>query len=204
MSELISLASGTNTDLYTDVIKDGLKNRILIFNENVTDDLVEDYMYHILKWNMEDKDLPQKSRKKIKILFNSGGGDVIIAFGLIDVIQSSETPIVAIGLGLVASAAFYIYIGCHTRMAFPNTVFLQHDGELTMGNTHSKVKETMAFIDEMDSRITEYVLINTTMTQDFYDEHYAMDYYMYAEEAKENGAVDMIIGKDIQMAQVFD
>ena len=204
MNELIEFTSGATDTLYSDVIKDGLKKRILIFNENVTDDLVEDYMYHIIKWNLEDKDLPKDARKKIRIMFNSCGGDVMIAFGMIDVIKSSETPIIAIGVGLVASAAFYIYIGCHTRISFANTVFLQHDGELTMGNTHTKVKETMAFIDEMDARITRYVLDNTTMTQEFYDDHYAMDYYMYAQEAKENGAVDMIIGEDIQMAQVFN
>jgi ATP-dependent protease ClpP protease subunit len=54
----------------------------------------------------------------------------------------------------------------------------------------------MKFFDCMEERTKEYVLERTKMTEEFYDKIYEQEYWMYADEAKDLGVVDKIIGVD--------
>ena len=50
MAELMTLlSSGANDDLYTEIIKENLNNRVLVFNDEVNDALIENYILYILK-----------------------------------------------------------------------------------------------------------------------------------------------------------
>lgn len=198
------LGSDENNDLYNATLKDSLNRRILILNEEVTDDLVESVIYQILRWNMEDISIPNENRKPIRILFNSIGGDAYMALSLIDIITQSDTPIYGISVGFVASAAYNIFLACHKRYAFKNGVFLMHDGSLTISNSTRKAQQTMQFFEDMDKRYKEHVLKRTTMSEEMYDEFYDQEFYMYADsDAKKYGVVDMIIGEDIDFKYVF-
>ena len=65
MAELMTLlSSGANDDLYTEIIKENLNNRVLVFNDEVNDALIENYILYILKWNREDKDIDPSKRRK--------------------------------------------------------------------------------------------------------------------------------------------
>ena len=47
-------------------------------------------------------------------------------------------------------------------------------------------------------------LARTTMSEEFYDEMYNKECYMYAnKEGKEHGCVDKIIGEDCSMEEIF-
>lgn len=190
-------AIGESTTLYEEVIKDALTKRILIFNDVVDAAVVENYIYYIIKWNTEDADKPSDKRQPIRMLINSPGGDLTSCMGLIDVIIASKTPVWAFGVGEVASAAYYIYIACDRRFAFVNTIFLQHDGQLEVQNSSGKVKDTMNFIDRLDERIKNYVISKTNITSEDYDKMYEKEIFMFADDAKERGIVDQIIGIDI-------
>ena len=78
---------------YDEVIRDYYDNRILLLNDDISDNLIENCIIYILKWNQADKGLSTKDRKPITIYINSGGGDSIIAMQLVDVIKASMTPI---------------------------------------------------------------------------------------------------------------
>ena len=73
MADIMTLLSGGNDDLYTEIIKENLENRILIFNDEVNDMVIENYILYILKWNKEDRDrhIPIESGEKIWIILNS-------------------------------------------------------------------------------------------------------------------------------------
>ena len=49
MAELMTLLGGGNDDLYTEIIKENLEHRVLVFNEDVNDSLIENYILYILK-----------------------------------------------------------------------------------------------------------------------------------------------------------
>ena len=44
MAELLLPISSGNDDLYTEIIKENIDNRVLIFNDEVNDSLIENYI----------------------------------------------------------------------------------------------------------------------------------------------------------------
>lgn len=180
------------------IIDEMREKRILVLNDDIDNYLLEDVILYILKWNTEDSmnGVSPKKRKPIKLIINSSGGDGIVAMHLCDVIDSSTTPIHTYGMGLVASAAFMIYICGHERYAFKNTVLLMHDGSATVSNSSAKVKQTMDFLNELDQRSKDLIVNHTKISSEFYDANYEKEYYMYADtEGMELGCVDNIIKK---------
>lgn len=201
--DITALMNGGD-DLYLEMIKENLEQRILIINDEITESVVEDYILYILKWNKEDKHVPIEERTPITIYINSVGGSVIDGGSLIDVIEVSTTPIRAVVYGLAASMAFRIFICCNERIAFKNSVLLMHDGEISISNSTNKAKDTMRFVDAMEERTKQFVLRHTSMDEDFYDKHYDQEFYMFANgEGRTYGCVDKIIGEDVSIEYLF-
>ena len=206
MPDITTIVPSTieQSSAYDELFREYLDERILVFNNEVTDDMVEDILMYILKWNCEDKDLPIEKRKKIKLYISSVGGDSFVAQNVVDVIMNSKTPIIGVGLSLVASAAFHIYIACNERVAFKNSIFLMHDGSITISNSSKKAADTFAFIQSTEERTKQHVLDKTKMDSDFYDKVFETEFYMYAQgKAKELGVVDKIIGDDVDIDYIL-
>lgn len=201
--ESILLGGNSNSTAWDELYKYLLDNRILVINGSVDDNVIEDYILFILKWNKEDKNLPVDKREPIRIFISSPGGNVFNANIFIDIITASKTPIWGIGLDLVASAAYLVYLACHKRFSHLNTTFLQHEGELALENSRSKLKQTVSYFDEGEVRAKEYILSRTKIDSDFYDEIYDQEYWMFAEKAKELGVVEYIIGVDCELEDVL-
>lgn len=203
MNDFILPISGSQSDTYDELYREFLGKRILVFNEEVDDSMVENIVMYILKWNMDDVDIPVDKRKPIKIFFSSVGGDTFVSQNVADVILQSKTPVIGIGLSLVASACYHIFLACHERVAFSNSIFLQHDGSISIANSTKKAKEVMSFFSSAEDRAKQFVLSRTNMDEQFYDEHYDVELYMYADRAKELGVVDKIIGEDITIDEIL-
>lgn len=205
MAELMTLLGGGNDSLYEDLMKENLMNRVLVFNEDVNDSLIENYMLYILKWNREDRDIDPSKRRKITIILNSPGGDCMIGFGgMVNCIEQSKTPIRVVGIGLVASMAFHIYITCKEKYAFKDTILLMHDGEQAAASSGGKFKDIARFFENMDNRTKQHVLKYTKMSEEFYNEHQDREFYCYADDAKELGCVDYIIGEDCDLDDILN
>lgn len=203
MADVMQLLKSGNNDLYEEIIKENIDNRILVFNDEVTECIIENHILHILKWNREDKDLPIEKRTPITIYINSPGGSSIDGFNFVDIIQASKTPVRGVCFGLAASMGYHILLACHDRIGFQNSILLQHDGEISIQNSTSKAKDTMKFFDSMEQRTKDYVLSRTKMTEEFYDKIYDQEYWMYANEARELGCIDKIIGEDIDLDEII-
>ena len=195
---------GANTPTpYDELFAENLDRRIIVLNDEIDDNLIDNIMLFILKWNREDIDIPRKKREKIKLYINSPGGDGFTAAQFCSLIESSETPIVGVAFNMVASAAYYIYITCHERIAFDNSTFLQHEGEMELSNTTSKFKDTFEFYDDMEQRFKDLILKHSKMTKDYYDAVYNKELWLYANQAKELGIVDKIIGIDCKLDEIL-
>lgn len=201
LANLLSTSDGD--ELYVEQIKHFLENRTIIFNQEMDDNVIENVVLYILRWNGEDKGLPREARKSIKIIFNSVGGDMYAGQALIDTIMASETPVIGVGIGLVASAGYLCYLACHERVAMKNTVLLMHDGSVNISNSSQKAKDTMKFVDEMEARSKEFVLSRTEITDDFYTEKYGNEFYFYPAQGKELGVVHKIIGEDCTLDYIL-
>lgn len=191
-------------EFYSAQMRECLENRVLVFNRCVDESLVEDMVLYIMKWNREDRDIPVDKRKPIILLMHSGGGDVFAGTALVNVLLASSTPTKAIALGLVASAAYDIYLACDERLAFANSIFLQHDGGVDISTSSKKMKEIAEFFTRaMAQRDKDLILSRTNMEESFYDDIYGEEFYFYADKAKELGVVHKIIGDDIDIGEIF-
>lgn len=190
-------------DFYGEIIRENLNNRILVFNDQVDENVMENYILRIMKWNKEDRNIPVENRYPIRIYIDCPGGETITGLNLVDVIVQSKTPVIGVAFSMAASMGYHIFIACHERVAFKDTVLLQHDGELVIQNSSSKAKDTMQFFNSMDQRLKEHVLSHTKMTEEFYEKIYDQEYWIFADDAQSLGIVDKIIGKDVDIDYIY-
>lgn len=189
---------------YDMLVKEDLDNRVMLINEQITDLIVDEQVMCILRWNAEDKNLPIDKRQPITIYINSEGGSSFDGQALIDVMLASKTKIRTVGIGMVASMAYLIFLAGHERIAFPNTCLLQHEGETSVGGVTSKARDTMQFFDDMEDRTKKYILSRTSITEEKYEASYKKEWWMYAQEAREYKIVDKIIGEDCDIDVLFE
>lgn len=164
---------------------------------------VEDVCKAIMHYNEEDKGVDPAKRKPILLYLDTFGGETTAGFKLIDVIQSSKTPVYVINQCTCYSMGFLIYIVGHKRFASKSATFLMHDGSIQLGDSGSKTRDYMRFNEEVEKRTKDMVLEKTGITAEMYDSKMREEWYMFADEAKELGIVDSIIGVDCELDDVI-
>lgn len=183
-------------------VKD-LQQRKLFLNMNIDQFTIGDIVRHIMQYNTEDKGIAPEERKPILLYLTSNGGSVDAGFELIDVIKSSKTPVYTINLGYQYSMGFLIGLAGHKRFATPNAKFLMHDGSNFVWDSGAKVQDRMEFQKKVEERIKNYVLQNSQISSEEYDSKFRVEWYMFADEAKEKGFVDYIIGSDCDINEII-
>lgn len=180
---------------FTDVIEQSSSlNRELLIDE-VDEELAPGIEMVIRFWNNADKDIPIEERKPIKIFINSPGGSLTSCFTIIDSIKLSKTPVYTIAIGETYSAGLFIFLAGHKRLCYPNASFLFHEGSTTGGGTIdvNKFQNFASFCKKQISLLKKFVLKNTKISEEWYNEHHNEDYWMFADEAVELGIADKII-----------
>lgn len=179
-----------------------LQQRKLFLESDIDQYSAGDVARKIMQFNCEDKDIPAEERKPIRLYIASNGGEVDAGFGLIDVICNSKTPVYTINIGYQYSMGFLIGLAGHKRYAMPNAKFLLHDGSNFVYNSGAKVQDQMVFNRKVEDRIKGYILSRTTITEEEYNKNFRVEWYMFADEAKDKGCVDFIVGVDCDMDEV--
>ncbi|MBR2695736.1 ATP-dependent Clp protease proteolytic subunit [Candidatus Saccharibacteria bacterium] len=155
--------------------------------------LVTDIVHHIIQYNRDDENIPTENRKPIKLYVNSPGGDIYEGFALVDAIQLSKTPIYTYNVGTCASMAFLIYIAGHKRFTLPRAMFLLHDGFNGSINSSSKFIDTAEFSKRYEKEIVKaHVLGRTQISEEEYDKHLRVEWYMLPSDAIRLGVADKI------------
>ena len=164
---------------------------IYLFMDEITDVTCKDVITFIIS-----KNLVKPYPKYLQLVINSGGGDLNSAFAVIDTMKGSAIPIYTVGLGLVASAAFAIFIAGEKgkRVLTPNTSILSH--QYSWG-TYGKEHELLATTREYE--LTTQRMINhykkcTGLTEKKIREHLLppQDVWLSATQAKKLGICDSI------------
>lgn len=170
---------------------------------NIVQGEVDDIVQFIMQYNKEDLGIPVEERKPILLFILSNGGAVDVGFELIDIIELSTTPVYTINIGYQYSMGFLIGLAGHKRFATRNARFLMHDGSNFVWDSSAKVRDQMKFQEVSEKRIKNYVLAHSKLTEAEYDEKYRVEWYMFADEAKERGFVDYIIGEDCTLDDII-
>lgn len=171
------------------------KERKIILNDNIDTSSINRVSHWINRWNYEDdkNGLIGDNRPEITIELTSNGGDVISGFNVVDIIQSSKTPVTITTFACAASMGALILLSAKKRRAYKNSIILIHDGSLQLQGSSRKAKNTMSFYDKLDARVKEYILNNTKITEELYDSKVDEEWYMFADEALELGIITEIV-----------
>ena len=142
--------------------------------------------------NLAETRLPQ-----LTIIINSPGGDVHAAFALIDTMKASTIPIKTVGLGLIASCGFLIFIAGKkgSRILTPNTSILSH--QYSWGSA-GKEHELYARVKEFElstARMMAHYKKCTGLSEKKNREKLlpAEDVWLSAKEAVKYGIADKIV-----------
>ena len=145
-------------------------------------------------WNRIDTEekIPVDKREPIKIFIDCYGGNLTEAFGIVDTIQSSVTPVYTIVSGCAYSGGFLIAISGHKRFCYPHASYMFHEGSSAFGGDANKFVNYATFykkqLDQMKQIITDF----TSIDDEKYHEIKHDDFWMTANEALEYSVVDEI------------
>lgn len=175
------------------------KNRSFLLNESISASSVEKIIQRILEINKYDEEEEIKNplyvREPIDLIIDSYGGGIYEGFALFGVIDTSVTPVHGYCYSKAMSMGFLLFIICHRRHAHRVASFMYHNGATLLKDDlvalQNSVDQAVAMVKMGDSYITKHTLL----TQEKLDEikKYRLDWYMFAEEAMENGIVDVIL-----------
>ena len=209
MDEKNNVKENEITESYSYVYEDKFniednENRRIYINSEIDESIIDSAVYHVLRYNRLDKDIPVDKRKPILIYINSPGGSVSVGYSLIDAICLSKTPVYTINLALAASMGFLISIAGHKRYALPHSEFLMHDGS-TMGfDSTAKMRDRMEFETiELENETRKYIMSKTKIDDDLYNTKYRCEWYFLPAKAKEIGATDFIVGEDCEIDEII-
>jgi ATP-dependent Clp protease protease subunit len=188
------LQVGQNPIFEEQVFIDALKERTIIFNQEVDESILERVIYQILKWNKEDEGISIDERKRITIIVSSNGGMVTNGLVCCSVIENSLTPIIGIAISAYSMGAL-IFISCHKRIMYDTSSLLLHSGELGIFNSSKKAKNTMNFYEKLDLKIQDLILRHSTIDKELLLEKFDGDddWYLLSEECLKYGLADNVI-----------
>lgn len=181
-----------------------IEERRLYINDVIDSEVIDSIVYHIMRYNREDKNINPENRKPILLYINSNGGSVPDGYAVIDVITNSITPVYTINQGYCYSMGFLIFLAGHKRYSMPSATFLMHDGSTMGWDSTAKLKDRMDFeTKQVEEYTKKYIMSKTTIGEKLYDEKYRVEWYFYPIEAKQNGVVDYIVGTDCTINEII-
>lgn len=166
--------------------------RVFWMNEQIGDDTLA-LIEMIVHCNKEDKGKAIEERTPIKVMINSGGGDVQVMMTIIKTMKISKTPVYTICFSSAMSAAAEILAAGHKRYALPGTCVMVHSGSCSYGGTMEQAESCKKYVDTLTKRATEEFVANTNINAKTLKKKGASDWYMTEDEALENGVIDAII-----------
>ena len=77
-----------------------------------------------------------------------------------------------------------------------------HDGSNFIWDSGAKAQDKMEFQKKVEARIRQYVVERSHITEEEYDSKLRVEWYLFADEAKEKGFCDYILGVDCDMDDI--
>ncbi len=136
-------------------------------------------------------------KKDIKLYINSPGGSVTAGLAIYDTMQFLKCPVSTICIGLTASmAAVILAAGTKgKRFSLPNAEILLHQVAGGAQGQATDIEITAKQIIKMKGKLNEIISSHTGQPLDKVEKDTDRDFYLTADEAKEYGLIDEVIGK---------
>ena len=169
-----------------------LEQRIIMINDEITDQLAALVVAEILFLNAKDQTEP------ITIYINSPGGSIYAGLAIYDIMKKVECPISTIGIGLCASmGAFLLSSGDKgKRFALENTEIMIHQ---PLGGSQGQVSDIEIMTKRylyLKNKLNQMLANHTGQSIKKIAKDTDRDYFMSSLEAKEYGLIDEVIVKN--------
>ncbi len=166
-----------------------LEQRIIMINDEITNQLAALIVAEILFLNAKDQTEP------ITIYINSPGGSIYAGLAIYDIIKKVECPISTIGIGLCASmGAFLLSSGDKgRRFALENTEIMIHQ---PLGGSQGQVSDIEIMTKRYlywKNKLNQMLAAHTGQDIKKIAKDTDRDYFMSSLEAKEYGLIDDVI-----------
>jgi len=179
------------------------KERLLYLAKQVDQASINELTKSIIDINENDEHLRKLysvyglnyEAKPIKIYIDSYGGQVYQCFGLIGVMEKSETPIHTIVTGAAMSCGFIILINGHKRFAYRHATPLYHQVSSGFFGKVKDLEERLEETKRLQKKIEDMTLKLTKISKKKLTEilKNKIDWFMTAETALELGVVDEVL-----------
>ena len=169
-----------------------LKNRKIIINEEIGDNLLETATLPFIEMDNDG------TYKPIEIIISTVGGEIYSGFNLVDQIENAKSPVTIHIMSMAASMGFLIAMAGKNNpnvktVCHPFSVGLLHSGSQYMEGSAHAVKDTFDFSQHYEEKIKNYILTHTKIDENLYEKIERKEYWMDADEMKRLGIVDEII-----------
>ena len=160
----------------------------------LTGDVDEHSIAPVIKWILAEN--ITKRHTQLNLFINSLGGDLYQAFGLIDVMKSSQIPVSTKGIGSLMSAAFLIFISGNKGQRFitKNTSIMSHQFSTYYEGKEHDVKASEKETRYIKQRMLDVIKESCTMDERMIKRKLLppSDVWLSADECVELGVADKI------------
>ena len=153
------------------------------------------FIRRLIDWNHEDAGLPAEERTPVYLMIDTPGGALETTFALIDAIQASETPVIAVVTGIAYSGGFFVLLACDRRLGMKHSSYMMHRGSGEISAPDQRAAEM--FMKQWSSQVktfTDFVVQRTDMPAREVRKAIDTDTYYSADEAHHKGILTGIIG----------
>ena len=168
------------------------KERKYFFDVDVGFEILA-FMRLVLRWNMEDKDIPVEQRKPIWLYVMSYGGDIDYMWAALEIIGTAVTPIYTVNMGVAASAASLIFIAGHKRFMMPTARLIIHEGSAQLAGDAVKVMDQSESYKKQLKQMKTFILEHTEIPRSQLMKKRNNDWELDAAYCLEHKATDFII-----------
>jgi len=176
-------------DIYSRLLED----RIIFLAGQVTDEMANLIIAEILYLVSRDP------KKEIKLYINSPGGSVTAGLAIYDTMQYINCPISTVCVGMAGSmGAVLLAAGTKgKRYALPNAEILLHQVAGGVSGQASEIEITAKQIMKLKDNLNKIIAKHTGQDLKKIEQDTDRDYYFSAQEAKNYGIVDEVIGEKV-------
>ena len=168
-----------------------LAERMIFLEGKIDEERAGEFVRQILILNQENEE------KAIRVLINSGGGEVSAGLMIYDAIQGSKAPVETYCIGHAYSmAAVLTACGGHGRYILPHGEMMIHEpilGERIGGNT-SSIRAVSEGLLEMKNKLNQILALHTKKSEKENEAAVSYDHFFSAEEAVAFGLCDKVVG----------
>ncbi len=165
-----------------------LKTRSLFLTGEINMEMADKFIKDLVVLDSESQD-------PIKVYINSPGGDVNSGFAIYDMIRFVSSPVILIGMGLVASAASLVLLAVPSerRIGLENSSYLIHQPLSEMRGNATDIEIHAIQLEKIKERINEIIAQATGKAIDDVAKDTDRDHWLDAQQAISYGLISRTV-----------